>query len=406
MRDAQVAGRLCRRFGMDLNQAMAVVGTPALFFGESDQWVADLAQGGLVNSRALAIPDLHGGTHIRPVDLLLHLAHATRLNYQRTVLDVYMQWAIARYIGAFDTQRHPNPALQRIILSDAARRVVSNQRRVLSEDIGIGLASILSREVFTSRNPGMDLHLVDIDMAIASGLIGAPAGSRTDFLVVSTDRRNGHVLLLGVVEAKGSESRTNARLQLTKGARQIEETVASVSGVSGVVSVAQSGRDEVRYSVVEVEPLWTGGIHDLGTSEGAMDLMNASWAKIADIGDEPDLYMRLAPKKLKDRRPSLNRDQRSVKVRQEVWGNEYQGTEATIPLPGGRLHVFLGAETGLLRALASGKGDDVMGSRERLRRESGTGVGNRLDDSRDWEARSSKIESASEEGVALILRAD
>lgn len=406
VRETQVAGTPCRWSGMDLNQAMAVIGSRSLFSGESDQWTANLAQKGLVNSVALAIPELHGGAHIRPVDLLLHLAYATRLNYQSTVLDAYMQWGIARYIGAFDVQWHPNPTSKRIVLSDAARRVVANQRRVLSEDIGIGLASLLSRRIFASRHPGMDLHLVDIDMAIASGLIDAPSGSRTDFLVVAKDRQSGNVLLLGLVEAKGSESRANGKRQLVKGAAQIEETTVSVLRVPGVVSVAQSGRDEVRYSIVKVEPQGMGDIVDLGSSQRAADLVNASWAKIADIGDEPDLYMRLAPEKLKDRRPSFSRDRWSPKARQEVRGNEYEGTEAIIPLPGGRLHVFLGAETRLLRALAAQNVDEALASRERLRGEGDAETMSQSSDYGEWEGQTSRIESTSEEGVALVLRVD
>lgn len=403
------------RRAMDLTHAIAIAGSPAVFAGQSDGMVVRQAQTGLAHSTAQAIPRFHHGTILRPVDVLLHLAYATRLNYERTVLDVYMQWALARYIGAFDVAASRASrwgGLSRLELSDAGRRVVGNQRRVFSEDVGIGLASLLARRWFASAHPGYDLDLVDIDVAIASRLIAAPPGARTDYLVVAPDRATGRVLLLGIVEAKGSESRANALRQIATGAGQLEATTVRRRSVPGLVSVAQSGRADLRYYLALVEPDEPWLPVDLGPARGAtMALLNTAWAKIADFGDDPELYSRVAPKSLKDRRPSVSRSAQTEKSRVEVAGREYEGAEALIPLPGGRLRVFLGAETRLLGALREGAFGRAVSIKTELRRMaddrgSTEETGSRDWGSGDWGSGDGRVESASEDGVALVLRAE
>lgn len=395
---------------MDLGQAMAISGSSAVFVGQSDGMVVELAQAGLRRSTAHAVPTFHGGAALRSVDVLLHLAYATRLNYERTVLDVYMQWALARYIGAFDLTPSLEvhwPGSRRLGLSDAGRRVVANQRRVFSEDVGIGLASVLAHRWFGSAHPGMDLHLVDIDIAIDSGVIAAPAGARTDYLVVAEDPGTGHVLLLGMVEAKGSESRANALRQVTRGAEQLEATVRRGRGVDGLVSVAQSGRAELNYYVALIAPNEPRTVVDLGRATGAAGaLLETSWAKVADFADDPQLYERVAPKHLKERRPSSGRRSRARKSQQEVEGMAYEGTEAVVPLPGGDLHVFLGAEERMVGALREGAFGRAASIRADLRRSAQDRAPSAEVDVVDSSDRADRVQSASEDGVALVLWAE
>lgn len=394
---------------MDLGQAMAITRSSAIFVGQSDGMVVGLAQAGLRRSTAHAVPAFHGGAVLRSADVLLHLAYATRLNYERTVLDVYMQWALARYIGAFDltpTLEVHWPGWRRLGLSDAGRRVVANQRRVFSEDVGIGLASVLAHRWFGNAHPGMDLHLVDIDIAIASGVIAAPAGARTDYLVVAEDPGTGHVLLLGVVEAKGSESRANALRQVTRGAEQLEATTRRGRAVAGLVSVAQSGRAELNYYVAHIAPNEPPAVVDLGSASGARALLETSWAKVADFADDPQLYERVAPKHLRERRPSSGQRSRARKSQQEVEGVAYEGTEAVVPLPGGDLHVFLGAEERMVSALREGAFDRAARIRADLRRSTQDRARSAEVDVVDSGDRADRVESASEDGVALVLWAE
>ncbi len=395
---------------MDLGQALAITRCTATFAGRSDRVVAGLAQDGLRRSTAHAVPAFNGGVALRTADVLLHLAYATRLNYERTVLDVYMQWALARYIGAFELAPPLEvhwPGLRTLRLSESGRRVVANQRRVFSEDVGIGLASVLAHRWFGSARPGIDLHLVDIDIAIASGAITAPAGARTDYLVVADDPATGHVLLLGMIEAKGSESRANALRQVTRGAEQVEATTRGGRGVAGLVSVAQSGRDELSYYVASIAPDEPLAEVDLGGGPAARSLLGTSWAKVADFADDPELYERVAPRRLKERRPSSVQRSSARRSQQEVQGAAYEGTEAVVPLPGGDLHVFLGAEERLVTALREGALDRAASIRADLRRSTlDWAVRSEAVDSVDWSARADHVESASADGVALALWAE
>ncbi len=303
---------------MDLLRALTILSTRSFIEGHSDAGIAAGVQLLLKASSASAVPMLDGRTELSPVEVLRHLAHATRLHYEDSVYDVYRQWALARYVGVFDLVPWHYSGPPRLSLSDAGRRVVGNQRAVLSEDLGIGFASAMAQTWARGRWPGHSPQLIDVDIAYRYESSASCAGRRTDYLIVSYDRDAARPVILGLLECKGSESRAHALRQVSTGAKQIEDTVLRGRRVPGLVCSLHSGRDAVQYFTCAVEPL-RGGRSPVGLPKlpGLAELFRVPWARLADIADEKELYDRLAPNRLKAKRPSATartrvRDQRII----------------------------------------------------------------------------------------------
>ncbi|GAA3783831.1 hypothetical protein GCM10022225_84960 [Plantactinospora mayteni] len=103
--------------------------------------------------------------------------------------DVHAHWGLLRYLGLFAVGSGGS-----LVLSTAGRRIVGNQRRVTSEELGIGFAVYLAETWAESRRLGAStVRTVDIDAALASGSISVgglrvlveQTGSRPDYLLIS-----------------------------------------------------------------------------------------------------------------------------------------------------------------------------------------------------------------------------
>ncbi len=378
---------------MDLPRALTALNTRSFIEGFSDATTAAQGQLLLEASTALPVPVLHGGTEIRAVEVLRQLAHATRLDYEDSVYDVYRQWALARYVGVFDLVPRHYSGQPRLSLSGPGCRVVGNQRAVLSEDLGIGFASALSRTWARRRWPGYPLQLIDVDIAVDIGLISSGRARRTDYLVASYDAGVARPVLLGLLECKGSESRAYALRQVSSGAKQIEDTELGGRRVPGLVCSLHSGRDAVRYFAIEVEPLGSAGSLVLPEVPGLEELFRVPWARLADIADEKELYERLAPNRLKVKRPSSDARAR-IKDERVIQDRLYRGTSTRVPLPGGQLLYFLGVEASLLAAMQRPDGleayrvqADLLPALQQA----------------DGFVNAERVEAAAEDGVGLLL---
>ncbi len=83
---------------------------------------------------------LEDGVTLVPRWALHWLSYATRHRYQDDLLDTYLHWALARYIGLFE-HRDEGSYLPALMLSEAGQRIKGNQRRVTSEEMGIATRS-------------------------------------------------------------------------------------------------------------------------------------------------------------------------------------------------------------------------------------------------------------------------
>ncbi|WP_227579990.1 hypothetical protein [Cellulomonas xiejunii] len=399
---------------MDVRQALLIASTPALLLGRSNAGSAAIAQQGLT-AAATAVPvrAFDRRYELRPVDMLLALAYGTRLDYDRTVLDAYMQWALFRYLGAFEWRDayHRPPVLR---LSDAARRVTGNQRRVLSEELGIGLAVSLAHDWTTALYPDFDVHLLDIDAAVEERVIRPIKGKRTDYLVLGASHRTAQQVLLGLVESKGTASATHAVAQLKSGATQLEETWAHMprrAELPGLVSVMHAGRAHLAYQAVQVLPTAQGPSVTRPAPDPApisidhnrwARLTAYTWAKLADLAEDDVLFARVAPQRLKGRRPASG--QRPAPVTRRIADRTFRGSEATIPLPGGDLRIFLGADQAILTALyeedpvylAAIRREVLSASAGERGRSDNLGI-------RDRSNRPTRVEAISDDGAGIAI---
>ncbi|MCR6493171.1 hypothetical protein [Cellulomonas sp. P24] len=399
---------------MDLQTALNVVSSTVQLSGVSDRALAAIVQGGLRTSRARPLSGLDGGIRVRAVDILHELALATRFSYHPTVLDAYSQWALLRYIGAFDLTTDVAPKLE---LSDAGQRVIANQRRVMSEELGIGVSVLLARRWFQRDFPASVLDVVDLDLAVESGLVDSPAGRRADYLLASVDPSTGHLLAHGLLESKGTVTPSYHVSQITSGAGQVENTTVEGRHLTGLVGGSLTGRHEIRYGVIEVIPRVGRRPIDLGEvarqpgvrirppssaqmlrRASAVDLLRSTWTKLAEIADDPELFSLVAPERLKERRAEGMSRPRGERIQKEVGDVNFVGTMTRVPLPGGELRAFLGVDALLLTALRTGEPEAVAEVQGRARRLGDTQES--LDRGTD-----DRVASVTATGTALIIEA-
>ncbi|NCD20389.1 MAG: hypothetical protein EOL89_10500 [Actinobacteria bacterium] len=388
---------------MDLHEALAIIQSPVLLAGDSNQTVADIAGVHLRRSTALPLPEIDGGVWTRPIDLLRDLSLATWfVHYHPTVFDAFRHWAVLRYIGAFETSGGPS-----LKLSMAAQRVTGNQRRVLSEDLGIATAVLLARRWLKERHPDVALHVVDIDAAVELGLIEKPPGGRrADYLLTGVDTASHHLFAYGILEAKGTSGGQHHRTQVRKGAAQLEETTVKGGRVPGLVA-AVLGSTDLRYKAVEIVPVSSCDKVDLGyvgrlpptalyptlPETPAEELLRMEWARIAEIANNLELLARVSTPRLWEGRASGLSARQGESARVHVADATYVGTISRIPLPGGALGAFLGVDEDLVAAIARGDPTEVSEVRTHLRARETTAQ----------EPRSAERAVSVESGTALVL---
>ncbi|WFE56577.1 hypothetical protein [Micromonospora sp. WMMD712] len=121
---------------MDLRRALDIVAQPWTYFGVSDAQLCADVQACITDELGVRdVPALDGEATVRPLDVLLRLAVATKPQYQTDLYEAHRHWSLLRYLGLFDAD--PDGQL---CLSSAGRRIVGSQRRVTSEELGIGFA--------------------------------------------------------------------------------------------------------------------------------------------------------------------------------------------------------------------------------------------------------------------------
>jgi hypothetical protein len=258
---------------MDLRTALRVVGTPLHFSGRSD---LDLVE--KLRPRLIADEDwihyvscLNSGVRMRPADLLRALAVATRPRYEREVHDVCAFWALLRYIGVFAEKASGHCGL-----SKAGRRILGNQRRVMSEEVGIGMAAALAGSWMASSRGGRStaVELIDIDILLESGaswLTKAPGATRRpDYLVINKGLDSAYI---GLLECKGSKFPRNAVSQLASAYGQLGGLLVGGRPVRGLAVSATVADGGVSYSAVQrIPPL----LDDAGGRLRATDV-SAEW---------------------------------------------------------------------------------------------------------------------------------
>lgn len=429
-------------FAVDLSQAFQVMNTPARVQGVSDLQLIGRVQSELDKiaaeavARRVAPPPMKplvqavgvgGGIDARPVSAMLRLARATRPPTSDDVYDWYKHWAWLRYLGVFAVGGSGNLKLDQLAL-----RVKGNQRRVMSEELGVGFGVLVAESWCRQLGAIGSITVVDVDLALNDpghwphqrGDI-AVRSRQPDYLLTYTTA--GGLYGVKTLECKGASAAGGVSKQLARAATQLAcleldgnvpqgIAVATVSNGTGVtyhaVDPEDGGRlDAVRVTEEDLHRARRGGLRR-GDWKGvrtlpASDVIAASlvdgMGSLADYAGNEQAATRLLP----EERPRWSGRRRAERTEIPTDVGTFVGVEHQLPTPDGRpLRVFMGVDADVDAALAEGEPQAVREAQERFQeRRGGTEV---ADDAIDQSIRGISADEAaaatSPEGATLILR--
>jgi hypothetical protein len=389
---------------------------------EVDALVADAAANGTALPAKLVTPavGVDGGLVTRPIDAMLRLARATRPLISDDVYDWYRHWGWLRYLGIFDWR-----SAGVLGLSAAGLGVRANQRRVMSEDLGVGFGCVVADLWCARLGAAGPTAIVDMDLALNEGRrwlqrhgANPAVGDRQpDYLLIYPGPTSTRAFAYKALECKGTVSLANVNGQLGRAVTQLASlelsgmtpqgiAVSTVSNGSGVQYFAVDPADYGAIEVVtltdrdlararqpgEVRRSVDGTIEiDAGEFIAISLLMNAG--TLADYGGNNEAATEFLPPPTLSR---LSRRPRDRVVRETAEGT-FRGVEYRFPAPDGTpLRVFMGVAAPVDDALASGDIDEVTGAQLSFRaerQESLTTGGSDL------------VSATSDDGAILLLQA-
>jgi hypothetical protein len=358
---------------VDLYHACHVVGSLVRLPGMSDCHLIDRIQavpgfaGG--SKRLMPAAGLEGGVTLRPIAALHWLSYATRPRYQDDLLDRYLHWALARYIGLFEHvgDGWPLPVLR---LSEAGQRIKGNQRRVTSEEMGVGFGALLAshwlRQTGASSLPA---SIVDVDAALddryiyAGGsrqAVRAIKGRRPDYLLVVPDPSSRRMYRVRALECKGTCS------GISYGIRQMASASQQLTGITvggrvpkGLAVSTVTGNDRLSYLAIDPDeaddpsyPVNSNTIDQAAGFQLGDNLTNvppglltnasvrAGWATLADFSGNLPALDRWAPSVMRRR---LERQPRQRTTLDTPYGPA-RGTSVAVDIDGQRLRITYAAE--------------------------------------------------------------
>jgi hypothetical protein len=348
---------------VDLSRAFQVVGSPTWLPGQSDddlvkrvQEMPNFAEGSKPPSAAVG---LEQGVTLLPLEALHWLSLATRPRYQDDLLDTYLYWALTRYIGLFE---HIDQGLlpPTLTLSDAGQRVVGNQRRVTSEEMGIGFGALLaSRWFWHTGAAGLPVSIIDVDAALddryvfaggAYHAVRASKARRPDYLLVAPDPSSRRNYRVRAVECKGTCTSTSYALrQLARAAGQLTGITVGGRTPRGLAVSTITKNDHVSYLAIDPEeddepsyPVDSATIDQAAGFQLQDDVadvppgvlanasVRASWAVLADFSGNLAALDRWAPAVMRRR---LGREPRQRAPFETPYGDA-RGTSATVTING------------------------------------------------------------------------
>ena len=391
---------------MDLATAFHRLNTPVQVHGVSNASLVAEVEAACVNEerkrlarghravprKALTVATgLDSGTVVlRPIDALQRLARATALNFSEDVLALNQAWSWLRYLGAFDHRGDP-PSLT--LHRGALRGVRANQRRVVSEELGVGFGILLAEHWCQSLGAPSSVDVVDVD-----NILGSPstfpnwaqaAGSRRqpDYLLQYQDPANSTQYQSRLLETKGTVARSNATGQLARASTQLASLHLDGNPVQGVAIVTVSNSDDLSYLAIDPEAgrsSWAPDDSRIDAAKYETPVMrrqdgllfanrdeflssarvaaNASLAEFAGLDHVKDQWIR------GERRESTGRKRREPKSA-SLDHSDYFGVEFTLPVGNGEgtVTVFQGVHTDVASALETGKEGLVRQAQDKFR---------------------------------------
>jgi hypothetical protein len=382
---------------MDLHEALGVMNGHATLPDGSDPWLlADVQARASHEAVAHRVPvkpkmvtaaaGLVGPLPVRPIEAMLHLVRATRPHVRTEVYDYYRYWAVLRYLGVLSLE---GPSGE-LVLSSAGRRVNGNQRRVMSEELGVGFGTLLAERWCRAMGYAGAIGIADVDVVIREGF-----GWVTPARVTTHGRQPDYLLLLGdpgrptskrvkTLECKGTTAPSYAVSQLGSGVTQLACLAIDGSSPQGLAAAIVSGRNGLAYLAVdpddEDEPVFEvttekvdalrrakqlsrlGPMIAVDGDELATTAVATSVGALADFaGDLAAASQWLPPSTLE----RLSRTERP-RLTQGTDGGDFVGVETVLPAPDGRgrLRVFEGVARQVDEAMGDGRIESILEAQE------------------------------------------
>lgn len=307
---------------------------------------------------------LNGDLPLRPIAAMLELGRGTVLNDDPEISAVARRWSILRYLGVF--ARHPRTASLRLDAA-ALQFIGGNQRRVLSEELGIGFGILAGKAWCRARNPGLgSITAIDVDQALNNGAVAhlrREGRRQPDYLLAYPDPTNAGVMVYELLETKGTVTRANAKKQLGRavtqlagltvnGQRMTGVAVSTVSNTSGFTAMAVDPEEApVRWAPSEEKLRHWRTAHrrrkldvaklDIDADEFFARAVNSGNAALAEYGGQSESAARWLP----SREGRVQGRGNSDTVRETSLG-KFLGTEYVLDVGNGqRLRVFQGVES-------------------------------------------------------------
>lgn len=362
---------------MNLLDAVRTLGTVAKISVASDQTLADsIAVGQAAKhpnlaQKAVITPaiGLHGDLAVCPISALLELARGTVLNYHSSVGAFANNWSILRYLGIFSLNSSGYLQLDK----DALKFIGPNQRRVLSEDLGIGFGIVAGKRWCRKRTHGLGpVGVIDVDRALYKGSVPhLKAGIRQpDYLLAYQDPKKNGAMIYDLLETKGTVNRSTAKDQLSRAVTQLAGltvnhkpmtgiAVSTVSNASGFHVMAVDPDEDPatwepedpaleRWRASQDRSRQDAAQLDVSAEELFANATNVGYASLARFGG----HYQAARKWL----PNVNAGQSALSdsdVRRDTAAGVFFGAEHFIEIPGThkRLRVYQGVAEGVLNGL-------------------------------------------------------
>jgi hypothetical protein len=159
---------------------------------------------------------LPGQFEIAPITLLHAIGRITTPVIPK-LADLSSTWALYRYVWAFAAQDND------LCLSSFAKDIDSHQKALLSDEVGVGMAYWLFRELFKAQ------AVIDVDVILRNSQIASMMGIPP--VMQHLDTVPDYIFALpnneyAIVECKGSQSgKSTAQTQIRRGLEQVPSIV-------------------------------------------------------------------------------------------------------------------------------------------------------------------------------------
>lgn len=425
--------------GMDLAEALTTMATPVWIPGQSDanlvaavqnelnvMSVKAAAAGQTLPMKPLSLAGgVAGGFRASPVDALHRLAKATRPLISDDVYHWYRHWAWLRYLGVFDVSGG------NLGLSAVGLKIRANQRRVLSEELGVGFGVLVAEQWCRHLGAGGPILVVDVDLALYEGrrwveLQGGRlrvGGRQPDYLMIYPDPSDALAFTFKALECKGTASAANVPGQLARAATQLASLSLGGSPPQGLAVDTVSDRAGVRYRAIDPEDdsesdtvtisnedlqrarqpadvRWSSrGTISLPAAEFVANSLLVGMGSLADYAGNLSAAAELLPPVTRERLQRVPRD-RTIR---ETEDGQFVGVEQLVPTPGGeRLRVFSGVAESVDAALTTGSIEAVRSAQQEFHEVHLSRMAD--SESRATDVPEGPVVATSSDGAVLILR--